>query len=152
MKSPIKIFIEHSDRFRSVNILSNSDFKMAQAVERMCPAVKFADDCDYNQQSEHEKTAEKKRNLTMKYGQEQRNIVKRRLRLEHWVDAELNKLYGITDPNDTHPCDPDLDEIIKLDTEEEKRKMIMEMIISCKEADEVMQVFVNELLERMKAL
>jgi len=69
---------------------------MAQAVERMCPAVKFADDCDYNQQSEHEKTAEKKRNLTMKYGQEQRNIVKRRLRLEHWVDAELNKLYGIT--------------------------------------------------------
>lgn len=55
--------------------------------------VKFndAEEIDYSA-----RTLEKKRNLTMKYGQEQRNLIRKRLRVENWLDAELHRLYGIT--------------------------------------------------------
>lgn len=55
-------------------------------------AVKFHDteELDYSS-----RTLEKKRNLTMKYGQEQRNLIRKRMRVENWLDMELHRLYDI---------------------------------------------------------
>jgi len=111
--------------------------------------VKFndAEEIDYSA-----RTLEKKRNLTMKYGQEQRNLIRKRLRVENWLDAELHRLYGITDPNETYPCDPDIDDIMGLKTEEEKRVTIKELLGSCKQTDQVIQQFVEDLLEKLESL
>lgn len=70
---------------------------MAQTVE--IRNVKFTDaakDYGYNADDCEQSAPDRKRNLTMKYGQEQRKIVQRRLKVERWLDEELNKLYGIT--------------------------------------------------------
>lgn len=39
---------------------------------------------------------ERKRYLTMKYGQHQIKLIQKRLKVEFWLDAELRKLYDIT--------------------------------------------------------
>lgn len=70
---------------------------MSETVEICRSSVKFSDEGEncYDCQPLDERSQEKKRNLTMKYGQKQRQLVQKRLRVEYWLDSELTKLYGI---------------------------------------------------------
>lgn len=67
---------------------------MTSAVEVIHRDVSFEESSDPECSSE--RTQEKKRNLTMKYGQAQRILIRKRLRVETWLDGELNRLYEIT--------------------------------------------------------
>ena len=71
---------------------------MSEAVEVRRSTVTFNDGDEsscYGCQPIGEAAQEKKRNLTMKYGQKQRQTVQKRLKVEYWLDSELQRLYGI---------------------------------------------------------
>ncbi|XP_067942441.1 protein phosphatase 1 regulatory subunit 14B-like [Watersipora subatra] len=128
---------------------------MSEAVE-IChsTSVKFADEADgsLDCSCNSERETEKKRNLTMKYGLKQRHMVQKRIRVEDWIDSQLKVLYGIEDPNDTYPCDPDLDELLNEKDEGARREKILELLKPCKQSEATIQGFVDELMEKMKEL
>lgn len=69
-------------KLHSVCAMANSDISVS---------VQFNDTDNQDDQQ----TEEQKKYLTMKYGQSQIRLIQRRLKVEFWVDAELNRLYGI---------------------------------------------------------
>jgi len=61
--------------------------------------VKFVSKENNNVQNdltdESVKQEDRKKFLTMKYGQKEIKLIQRRLKVEFWMDEELNKLYDI---------------------------------------------------------
>jgi protein phosphatase 1 regulatory subunit 14B len=92
----------------------------------------------------------KKKYLTAKYGAHQMMLIKKRLNVEMWIFDELRKLYNTE--NDDHDCELDLDEILDLDSESERREYILKQLQDAKESPEVVNKFVGELLKRAKTL
>lgn len=71
---------------------------MTDAMNIRHSAVTFNDGEDNSYcgcQQLNESAKEKKRNLTMKYGQKQRDIVRKRITVENWLDSELQRLYEV---------------------------------------------------------
>ncbi|KAF6034839.1 hypothetical protein EB796_006855 [Bugula neritina] len=96
---------------------------------------------------------DRKKFLTMKYGQKEIKLIQRRLKVEFWMDEELNKLYDIdTSSGMMYPCDVDLDEVIDLETNIEKRQYLEDSLMDCKKPQILVKEFIEELLTKLKTL
>eukprot|EP00916_Digyalum_oweni_P017702 GHVL01029110.1.p1 GENE.GHVL01029110.1~~GHVL01029110.1.p1 ORF type:complete len:125 (+),score=11.89 GHVL01029110.1:1-375(+) len=93
---------------------------------------------------------QRKRYLTAKYGAHQMLLIKKRLEVEMWVFDELKRLYCTE--NDDHDCDLELEEILNLDTDAERREYTMDQVAGAKLSQEEVHKFVDELLKRAKTL
>lgn len=58
-------------------------------------AVQFSDDLPAKPEKKTQEN-ERTKYLTMKYGQQQIRLIQKRLKVEFWMDEQLNKLYEIT--------------------------------------------------------
>ncbi|XP_059170454.1 uncharacterized protein LOC131951993 [Physella acuta] len=95
-------------------------------------------------------TEKKKKYLTAKYGAHQMFLIKKRLGVEMWVFDELRRLYN--SEADDHECELELEEILNLDTDRERREYAMMQLQNAKQPPEEVNKFVDELLIRAKTL
>ncbi|XP_013399742.1 protein phosphatase 1 regulatory subunit 14C-like [Lingula anatina] len=95
---------------------------------------------------------QKQKYFTAKYGAQQMVLIRKRLKVEDWVDDQLRDLYDCEDDADTYDCEIDLDEVLDLDTDNEKRQFIWEKVSNAPQSQEVLSKFIEELLERTKTL
>lgn len=91
---------------------------------------------------------EKKREkfLTAKYGAHQMALIRKRLRVEMWMYDRLQEIYGADE------IEIDLDEVLDMDAENERRQYIYNLLREAKASKETVNLFVGDLLERVKTL
>lgn len=95
-------------------------------------------------------TEKKKKYLTAKYGAHQMLLIKKRLGVEMWIFDELRKLYN--SEVDDHDCELELEEILNLDTDRERRKYALEHLQDAKQSQDAVNNFVEEMLKKAKTL
>jgi len=93
---------------------------------------------------------ERKRVLTMKYGKQQIELIRKRLRVEAWLVEALEELYSNDDASPL--IDIDIDEVLDIETESERRKWFQDQLKNCTASREDVQKFIAEILERLKTL
>eukprot|EP00096_Caligus_rogercresseyi_P000934 TRINITY_DN1149_c0_g2_i16.p1 TRINITY_DN1149_c0_g2~~TRINITY_DN1149_c0_g2_i16.p1 ORF type:complete len:195 (+),score=60.78 TRINITY_DN1149_c0_g2_i16:234-818(+) len=91
---------------------------------------------------------EKKREkfLTAKYGAHQMALIRKRLKVEMWMYDKLQELYG------TDEVEIDLDEVLDMDEENERRDYIFNLLNTAKAPRDSLNVFVGDLLAKVKTL
>jgi len=99
--------------------------------------------------AEDEKKREKY--LTAKYGAHQMALIRKRLKVEMWIFDNLQELYETETelPNDV---DIDLDEILDIEDENQRKKFIRDILNGSKSSKEMINKFIDDLLERAKTL
>ncbi|RUS73632.1 hypothetical protein EGW08_018605 [Elysia chlorotica] len=102
----------------------------------------------FNIKDQH--TERKKKYLTAKYGAHQMLLIKKRLGVEMWIFDELRKLYNSED--DDHDCELELEEILNLDTDGERREYALEQLQDAKQSQDVVNNFIEEMLKKAKTL
>lgn len=71
--------------------------------------------------SGHSEEKKREKFLTAKYGAHQMALIRKRLRVEMWMYERLQELYGCEDGGDV---EIDLDEVLDMDSEMERRQYI----------------------------
>jgi len=94
----------------------------------------------------------RERFLTAKYGSHQMALIRKRLAVEMWVYEELQKLYGCKDDSQSHDVDLDLDELLDLEDDGERRTFLQELLVDAKSPPEAVNKFIDDLLHRTKVL
>ncbi|CAH1792598.1 unnamed protein product, partial [Owenia fusiformis] len=98
------------------------------------------------------KQDERKKILTMRYGKDQMNLIKKRLRVEFWMHEELEKLFGCKG-HETYDADVDLDDILDLETDQERYQYLTKEIINTpKSSPQDIHNFITELLKKVNTL
>jgi len=96
---------------------------------------------------------EKKREkfLTAKYGAHQMALIRKRLRVEMWMYDQLQTLYTEEEAT-SGDVEIDLDEVLDIEDENLRKKFIRDILINSKSSRELVNAFVEELLERAQTL
>jgi len=96
--------------------------------------------------------SEKKREkfLTAKYGAHQMALIRKRLRVEMWMYDQLQTLY--TEEAGAPEVEIDLDEVLDIEDDNLRKKFIRDILTDSKSPREVINTFVEDLLERAKTL
>lgn len=96
---------------------------------------------------------EKKREkfLTAKYGSHQMALIRKRLRVEMWMYDQLQTLYSTQDDSSAE-VEIDLDEVLDIEDDALRKKFIRDILTESKSSREVINTFVDDLLERAKTL
>jgi len=94
---------------------------------------------------------EREKFLTAKYGAHQMALIRKRLKVEMWIFDNLQELYETETelPNDV---DIDLDEILDIEDENQRKKFIRDILNGSKSSKEMINKFIDDLLERAKTL
>ncbi|KAH9492924.1 hypothetical protein Btru_032622 [Bulinus truncatus] len=95
-------------------------------------------------------TEKKKKFLTAKYGAHQMLLIRKRLNVEMWIFDELRRLYKSIDHD--HDCNLELEEILNLDKDSERRQYALQCLQDARESPEEVNKFVDELIKRAKTL
>ncbi|UJR37157.1 hypothetical protein I4U23_029867 [Adineta vaga] len=99
---------------------------------------------------------EREKYLTAKYPQQQMQLIRKRLKVEFWVDDQLRLLYEIKDDDsqDDHDhCPGDLiDSLLDMDDEPERRTFLLDKLRNTKQSRSKTMEFIDELLHRVKML
>lgn len=97
--------------------------------------------------------------LTAKYGNHQMSLIRKRLAVEMWLYEELKKLYATTTPSpkvenegNNEEVEVDIDELLDMDTEEERRRHLQTLLIGAKRSQTDVKKFINDLLDKAKTL
>ncbi|CAF0912922.1 unnamed protein product [Adineta steineri] len=94
--------------------------------------------------------------LTAKYPPQQMQLIRKRLKVEFWLDDQLQYLYDITDDNiqQNHDhCPGDLiDCLLDIDNESERRTFLLEKLRNVKQSRSITMKFIDDLLLRVKTL
>jgi len=98
---------------------------------------------------EPSKKDERSRVLTMKYGKQQMMLIRKRMRVETWLDEQLGELF-----KGDNEIDVDVDEILDLETVPEKRRMIFDILQkhNCPASMNRIQSFLDEFMEQLNTL
>jgi len=96
---------------------------------------------------------ERERYLTAKYPKHQMGLIRKRLAVEDWVDAELKRLFNISDEDyETYDTIIDLDELLNLDTDSQRSQFIQEKTAHAPQPTSELDKFTEELLKRANTL
>ncbi|CAF1526311.1 unnamed protein product [Rotaria magnacalcarata] len=94
--------------------------------------------------------------LTAKYPQQQMQLIRKRLKVEFWLDDQLRSLYDIKDDNpqeDHDHCPGDLiDSLLDIDSESQRRTFLLGKLRNVKKSRSITMEFIDELLHRVKML
>merc|ERR1719186_163470 len=95
---------------------------------------------------------EKKREkfLTAKYGAHQMALIRKRLRVEMWMYDQLQKLYTSEEESKSNYVELDLDEVLDIEDENQRRRFILNILIRSNAPSENINKFVEDLLEKAK--
>ncbi|VDL84289.1 unnamed protein product, partial [Nippostrongylus brasiliensis] len=66
---------------------------------------------------------ERSRVLTMKYGKHQMMLIRKRMKIENWIDSEVTKLFN---GNESNGVEIDVDVLLDLDSIPAKRKFVFD--------------------------
>ncbi|XP_074029351.1 uncharacterized protein isoform X1 [Leptinotarsa decemlineata] len=95
--------------------------------------------------------------LTAKYGHHQMSLIRKRLAVEMWLYEELKKLYEskstkqVTDVNNDE-VEVDIDELLDMDSDEERRRHLQNLLINAKGSQSDIKKFITDLLDKAKTL
>lgn len=89
--------------------------------------------------------------LTAKYGSHQMSLIRKRLAVEMWLFDELQKLYEPVGNSKAREVEVDIDELLDMDSDEQRRHHLHELLADAKSPQDVKK-FVEDLLERAKTL
>lgn len=95
--------------------------------------------------------------LTAKYGHHQMSLIRKRLAVEMWLYEELKKLYEskskkqVDDVNNDE-VEVDIDELLDMDSDEERRRHLQNLLMNAKGSQSDIKKFINELLDKAKTL
>lgn len=106
---------------------------------------------DFNTQREAIKE-QKKKYLTAKYGQHQMSLIRKRLKVEDWLDERLRSLYGCKDDTEEYDTKLDLEELLNLETDNERRHYASKMLENPKQPPDVVEEFIDQLLKQASTL
>ncbi|XP_035715330.1 protein phosphatase 1 regulatory subunit 14C isoform X2 [Folsomia candida] len=103
---------------------------------------------------EHGEVKEKREKyLTAKYGSHQMSLIRKRLAVEMWLYDELQKLYEDEEgTSSTHDVEIDLDEVLDMDGDEERRKFLLPLLVDAKKSQDIVNKFVDEVISKAKTL
>lgn len=104
---------------------------------------------NFNSNGEDEKKREKY--LTAKYGAHQMALIRKRLKVEMWIFDQLQELYE-KETELPQDVDIDLDEILDIEDENQRKKFIRGILNNSKSSKEIINKFIDDLLERAKTL
>lgn len=90
--------------------------------------------------------------LTAKYGSHQMALIRKRLAVEMWLYDELQKLYESTESNKNDEVDVDIDELLDMDDDNQRRIHLQRILADAKKSSHDVKKFVEDLLERTKTL
>ncbi|RNA16900.1 phosphatase 1 regulatory subunit 14B [Brachionus plicatilis] len=103
-----------------------------------------------------EKIDDREKYLTAKYPNHQMALIKKRLKVEFWIDEQLKFLFDISDDDtkdDYDICADDLvDSLLDMDTDKEREYHILKQLTKAKKSKEEVYKFVNELLAKLRML
>jgi len=135
----------------SIGASSSSSVSTAKASTPLHNSVRFND-----LTSTPPKFNEREKYLTAKYPQQQMQLIRKRLKVEFWVDDQLRSLYDITDDStqeDHDHCPGDLiDSLLDIDSESQRRSFLLEKLRNAKQSRAITLEFIDELLHRVKIL
>merc|ERR1719186_725539 len=96
---------------------------------------------------------EKKREkfLTAKYGAHQMALIRKRLRVEMWMYDQLQEMTE-SESEPSKEVDIDLDEVLDIEDEIQRKIFVRKMLTDSKTSKEIINKFVDDLLERAKTL
>jgi len=97
---------------------------------------------------ENEKKREKF--LTAKYGAHQMSLIRKRLRVEMWMYDQLQTLYS--EEEESHDIEIDLDELLDMEDDASRKKFLKNLLASSKSSKELINKFVDDLMEKTKTL
>jgi len=104
---------------------------------------------NFNSNGEDEKKREKY--LTAKYGAHQMALIRKRLKVEMWIFDQLQELYE-KETELPQDVDIDLDEILDIEDENQRKKFVRGILNNSKSSKEIINKFIDDLLERAKTL
>jgi len=95
---------------------------------------------------------EKKREkfLTAKYGAHQMALIRKRLKVEMWMYDQLQTLYA--EEEASHDIEIDLDEVLDMEDDHVRKKFLKELLVGSTSSKELINKFVEDLLEKAKTL
>jgi hypothetical protein len=70
--------------------------------------------------------------------------------VEMWIFDELRKLYDSS--NDDHDCELDLEDLLNLETDSERKQYALEQLQDARQSRENVNRFIEELLKQAKTL
>jgi len=87
----------------------------------------------------------------IRYGAHQMALIRKRLKVEMWIFDQLQELYE-TETEFPNNVDIDLDEILDIEDENQRKKFIRGILNDSKSSKEIINKFIDDLLERAKTL
>uniref|UniRef100_A0A914WZK8 Protein phosphatase 1 regulatory subunit 14C n=2 Tax=Plectus sambesii TaxID=2011161 RepID=A0A914WZK8_9BILA len=100
-----------------------------------------------------EKKEQRSRVLTMKYGKQQMMLIRKRIRVETWLEEQIEELF---DGNDQliAKCDMDVDKVLDVETERERRQFILDEInkVGCPISPAQIQAFADDFIDQLNTL
>lgn len=87
----------------------------------------------------------------MKYGKHQMMLIRKRMKIENWIDAEVTKLFN---GNDNNGVEIDVDVLLDLDTVPAKRKFVFDHLQRnhCPASMDKITMFLDEMIDQINTL
>lgn len=106
----------------------------------------------FNNKNKEEEKDKRQKYLTAKYGQHQMMLIRKRLAVEDWLYDKLRELYDCQDDSDDHNCKLDLEDVLNLDTDVERREYAQRELVNAQVSREEVERFIDELIKKSKTL
>lgn len=79
-------------------------------------------------------------------------LIRKRLAVEDWLYDKLRELYDCQDDSDDHDCKLDLEDVLNLDTDVERREYAQRELVNAQVSREEVERFIDELIKKSKTL
>lgn len=77
-------------------------------------------------------------------------LIRKRLAVEDWLYDKLRELYDCQDDSDDHDCKLDLEDVLNLDTDVERREYAQRELVNAQVSREEVERFIDELIKKSK--
>ncbi|CAF2942688.1 unnamed protein product [Rotaria sp. Silwood2] len=144
MKRPFYSATESSSNLRDHLNTSSSTTKATSSING---CVRFNDLTSTSQTFD-----EREKYLTAKYPQQQMQLIRKRLKVEFWLDDQLRFLYDIKDNSsqeDHDQCPEDLiDCLLDMDNESKRRRFLIEKLRNVKQSRSITMVNIYKVINQ----
>merc|ERR1712117_151476 len=136
---------QNAGHYRKHNLSNSNHVESGKKSAQSTPSKAV----NFNENSENEKHREKY--LTAKYGAHQMALIRKRLKVEMWMFDQLQKLQDSEDDS-AEEVEIDLDEILDIEDDIQRKIFVRKILSDSNSSKEIINKFVDDLLERAKTL
>lgn len=137
--------------FRGSNTTSQSGAKSGSSTHHGNKSGPSTPSKVVNFKGETEGEKKREKFLTAKYGVHQMALIRKRLRVEMWMFDQLQLLYS-QEGDSSNEVEIDLDEVLDIEDVKERKQFIKDILIDSKSSRDVINKFVDDLLEKANTL